>query len=125
MKVDFGSSPISKIIEGAFYATKVGEVILPEALEELGSLEDSDGVFEDCECLRRVVVGGRCRILGRERFRGCKSLREVVGGGGVTDIGKWAFGKNVVLEVRKRGAERSEARALVTTDGEKPSPPPY
>ncbi|GMI01709.1 hypothetical protein TrVE_jg7176 [Triparma verrucosa] len=98
LKVDFGSSPISKIIEGAFYATKVEEIILPEALEELGSLEDSDGVFEDCECLRRVVVGGRCRVLGRESFRGCKSLREVVGGGGVTDIGKWAFGKNVVLE---------------------------
>ncbi|GMH67150.1 hypothetical protein TL16_g04605 [Triparma laevis f. inornata] len=96
--LDFGSAPITNITEGAFYATKVTEVRLPESLVDLGSLEDSDGVFEDCEMLVKVVLGSNVKLLGRESFRGCKNLKTVQIKEGLTSIGKWAFGKNAVLE---------------------------
>lgn len=76
---------IETIGAGAFYATRIREMLLPN-LKSIGG-----NAFYTCYCLLKVDLGNIITTLSQSAFQYCDNLQEVKGGSSIKTVNKYAF----------------------------------
>lgn len=77
---------VTRIGKETFYGTELTEVILPDSVTEIG-----ERAFASCEELKSVTFPRQLVTLGDSCFRWCEKLEQVVLPDGLTSIGDSAF----------------------------------
>lgn len=82
-----------RVGEGAFLASTVESVVIPEGTTSIGDL-----AFRDCISLARVDLPESLTSIGFETFAGCSALEKLnLDKTGVTEIGERAFARTTSL----------------------------
>ena len=107
-KVTIGNA-VQNIMAGAFFATGIEEIVIPDSVKEIGeywyaeysdgysdrcfgsNTYDSGNVFGSCKSLRKVVIGNGVENIPAYMFRGCTNLEEITIGENVRFVDEGAF----------------------------------
>ena len=84
---------VKTVAEGAFFASQLQSVVLPDTLTEI-----NDTAFSNCRQLETIIIPEGVREIGYATFSSCWKLREIEIPGSVHTIGKYAFEGCKVLE---------------------------
>lgn len=85
---------VTRIGEGAFSYTGLSELMLPDAVEEIGA-----SAFSNCYDLYSIVIPGHVKKIGPHAFEGCQSVEEITMEEGIAEIGDYAFKETAIYEV--------------------------
>lgn len=85
---------VTRIGENAFSYTGLSELMLPDAVEEIGA-----SAFSNCYGLNSIVIPGHVKKIGPYAFEGCQSVEEITMEEGIAEIGDYAFNETAIYEV--------------------------